>query len=139
MTISVVPPHQVDQVWGLVAEGLQEACLATGGDITAGDLWVQCRGGSAFLIVVHDGDDVLGASVWRSETWATGQKLRCLALCGTKITKWFKPFRDVAVRLAKDVGATAIVTEGLEKWEPFLKRFSPNAKPIRILYEEELT
>lgn len=138
MTIAVVPTHQVDQVWGLIADGIESACQATGGDISAGDLWQQCRSGSAFLIVVHEGDDVLGASVWRFERWSSGPKLRCLALYGKNLIRWIGQLREVAIQIMNDCGAKSLVAEGLEKWEPLFRRLCPNAKRRWVLYEEEI-
>lgn len=139
MTIAVISPHQIDQVWPFVSDGLNDACMVCGGDITAGDLWQQCRAGSAFLIVVYEDDAVQGACVWRPERWATGPKFRCLCLYGTGLLTWVKPLREVVLQLMKDVGATALVTEGLEKWTPLFRRLCPNARRLRVLYEEEMT
>lgn len=107
--------------------------MATGGDITTGDLWAQCRNGSAWLIMAHD-ERVGGASIWRSETWQTGVKLRCLALFGSEMGDWIEDMHATAIEVAKGCGATALVSEGRIGW----KRIFKAAKPLRILYEEAI-
>ena len=139
MNITIVPVHQVDTVWPSISEGLDESCLACGGDITAGDLFQWCRNGSVFLIVVHENKAILGACVWRSETWATGTKLRCLALYGSGLNRWIGPLREEVLKLAKNCGARSLVTEGLDKWNALFRRSFPKARRLRVLYEEDLT
>lgn len=134
MNVTLVPVANVDQVWQSVAQGLHHACMKTGGDCTASDLWQQCRAGTAFLVIAHDDSGIRAASVWRAETWATGHKLRCLALYGRGIKDWFQDMEKTVKAIARDCGATALVTEGREGW----KRLLPNARKVRILYEETL-
>lgn len=136
MNISLVPVIEVDRVWPSVREGLEKACLACGGDMSSADLWKECRAGNAYLIVVHENQRILSASVWRPETWTTGEKLRCLALYGEGLWKWIKPLRAAALKLKTDCGASSLVVCGLEKWEPLFRRMFPNAKKLCVLYEE---
>jgi len=124
----------IDGLWPHLREGFQRALMKTGGDIETGDLWVQCRNGSAFLLIAHDGDRIAGASIWTRQTWQTGRVLRCLALFGTQMTGWLPEMRALAERLAKDNGCTSLVSDGRVGW----KRIFPNAKVLRQLYEEAL-
>ena len=134
MRVSLIPVHHIDQIWPHIREGLQRAVMKTGGDIETGDLWVQCRNGSAFLLIAHDGDSIAGASIWTRQTWQSGRKLRCLALFGTQMTGWIHDMKALAERLAKDNGCTALVSDGRVGW---VKIF-PKAKVLRYLYEEKL-
>ncbi len=134
MNITLVPVQHVDQIWSAVGEGLHDACLKTGGDCTGSDLWQECRAGSAFLIVAHDDADIIAASVWRPETWATGHKFRCLSLYGRDIKNWFNDMENSVKAVARSCGATALVTEGRDGWQ----RLRPKARKLRILYEEEI-
>jgi len=99
-----------------------------------GDLWVQCRNGSAFLLIAHDGDRIAGASIWTRQTWQSGRKLRCLALYGTNMTGWLPDMRALAMQLAKDNGCTSLVSDGRVGWT----KIFPKAKVLRQLYEEAL-
>jgi UDP-N-acetylmuramyl tripeptide synthase len=108
--------------------------MKTGGDIETGDLWVQCRNGSAFLLIAHDGDKIAGASIWTRQTWQTRRVMRCLALYGTGMTGWLPDMRALAIQLAKDNGCTSLVSDGRRGWQ----RIFPNAKVLRNLYEEKL-
>lgn len=140
MQISLVPVTSVDQFWPHLREGFQRALLKTGGDLTTADLWVQCRNGSAFLLIAHEGEEIRGAAIWRPDTWMTGRKLRCLALYGTRFREWKDEHREAAIRIARDCGATSLVSEGRcgKNGEPLWTGMYPNAKPLRILYEETL-
>lgn len=119
----------VDQVWPQLAEGFHRAVMVTGGDWTAGDLWVAARSGNGFLFVSFDGTAVHGASIWRFETWQTGAKFRCLALYGENMAAWYPEMRELVKQTA---GAAKVVYEGRKGWE----RAEPDARPVRTLYEE---
>jgi hypothetical protein len=136
--VSLIAVTNIDAMWPALRGGFHEACLATGGDIDTGDLWVQCRSGAAFLLVAHDGDEVLGASIWRPDTWATGRRLRCLALYGRKARRWIFDMRALVEKLKADTGSIALVAEGRcgPNGEPIWQHFFPKAKAIRVLYEE---
>lgn len=137
MNVSLVPVIEVDRVWPLVREGLENSCTACGGDLSAADLWRECRSGNAFLILVLEEGKILSASAWRPETWSSGGKLRCLALYGVGLWKWIGPLRAAVLELKQNVGAESLVAEGLEKWGALFKRLFPNARKLRVLYEEE--
>ena len=133
MPVSLIPVANIDQIWPHLREGFHEAVMATGGDLSTGDLWAACRSGNAFLIVAHT-DALQGASVWRKDVWQTGQKLRCLGLYGTNMADWIDDMKAMAASIAKDCGATALIAEGRPGWERIFK----NARKIRVLYEETL-
>lgn len=132
-SVSLIGVSNIDALWPALREGFQRSLLKTGGDIETGELWVQCRSGAAFLLVAHD-TEIRGASIWKPQTWQTGRKLRCLALYGHGMTDWIEDMKAMAASLAKDNGATALVSEGRMGWQ----RVFPNAKPLRILYEEQI-
>jgi hypothetical protein len=134
MQVSLLPVTSVDQFWPHLREGFHRAVMKTGGDIETGDLWVKCRSGEAFLLVAHEGEEIRGASVWKPQTWQTGRKLRCLALYGSGMHEWIYEMRDLAARIARDCGATALVSDGRLGWQ----KIFPKAKVLRALYEEPL-
>lgn len=133
LRVEVAGVHQVDSVWPLVADGLERACRATGGELTADYLWGECRAGRAFLLVVAD-IGIRAAAVLRFEQWSTGKKLRCLALYGTDMRDWLPQLTDAAKQLAKVGGATSLVSDGRKGWARLF-----NGKVLRQTYEVELT
>lgn len=114
--VDLVPTNIIDQVWPQVVDGFQKASDRFGGDLTTGDLWMGCRAGHCFLIVVHEDNKVLAATVWKPETWTSGVKFRCLALYGRVMDEWLDDLIALATRLAQDCGATEAVFEGREGW-----------------------
>ncbi len=141
--ISLVPVTNIDALWPHLREGFEKALQRTGGDLTTGDLWAQCRNGTAFLLVAYDEKaenpppevfNLRGASIWRPETWTSGKKLRCLGLYGSNMTDWIQDMRDMAARIARDCGATSLVSEGRLGWQ----KIFPKATVLRALYEEKL-
>lgn len=121
----------VDQVWPEVCDGLHRSLMKTGGDMTVGELWQECRSGRSFLVIAQD-QTVKAAAVWRAETWQTGVKLRCVALYGKGMSEWLGPMREKAAEIARACGATSFITEGREGWA----KIFPKAKKLRVLYEE---
>jgi len=152
MQVSLIGVHNVDTLWPYLREGFQRAVMKTGGDIETGDLWVQCRNGSAFLLVAVEtltdqGPptshqlptnfpqlEIRGASIWTRQTWQTRRVLRCLALYGTQMTGWLPDMRALAMQLAKDNGCTSLVSDGRLGWA----KIFPKARVLRQLYEEKI-
>lgn len=134
MQVSLIPAAQVDGLWSMLTQGFQKALMKTGGDLSLADLWQQARRGDAFLIIAHEEDRLYGASLWRPEVWQTGTKLRCLAVYGVEMSSWKSDMRAMARKIAKDCGATSFIAEGREGWT----RIFPNAKRLRVLYEEKI-
>ena len=121
-------------MWPAVREGLQEACLKTGGEIDSAYLWGECRSGNAYLFVIVAEDRACGAFACRFEDWATGKKLRSLATWAEKntIDGWWDQHCDVLQKTMEQGNANAVVGAG----RPFgeLKgRF--NVRTISRLYE----
>lgn len=132
--LSLASVPDVDRVWTMVAEGLENACRETGGDITADYLWSECRAGAAFLVVIERGGDIAGASVWRFEKWSSGKKFRCLVLYGRNMSDWLAEHRRLTLRMARVGGANGIVAGGRKGWE----RLFPDAKVLKQIYEVPL-
>ena len=135
MKIDLVPALMVDQFWPLIAEGLHESAMKTGGDLTVSYLWQICRSGPGFLFLAQDGEMIHGASVWRFDTWETGTRFRCLALAGKNMDLWIEPMHARVTETAKLGKAKALVAEGRDGW---VKVFT-KARKVRTLYEEDLT
>ncbi len=132
--IVLIPVPKVDDVWPYLAAGFHESVMKTGGDITVGDIWQGCRRGDNFLLVAYDNDTLQGASVWSPRIWQTGSRLWCLGLFGERMEDWIEDMHQAVIRIAKDCGATALASEGRIGWKPIF----PNAKRLRVLYEEPI-
>lgn len=133
--VEYLPIYMVDTVWPLVARGIEDACRKTGGDLTNHYLWSECRAGRAFLAVVKEDDNILGASVWRFEDWTEmGRVIRCLALYGSRFMEWKDEHRRVTRELAMVGRAVSFITEGRAGFE----RLYPGARVIRQLYEDKV-
>lgn len=134
MAVSLIRGPHIDQIWPLIAEGLHNALLKTGGDISLGYLWSECAAGRAFLYV-YGTETADGAAIFRPETWLTGEKLRVLALYGDEQAT--VEFFDIAQKLKQAVGATSIVAEGRGGWLRHPTAKGKKVKKLRILYEVE--
>lgn len=134
MRTVLVPTNMVDGIWPSVVGGFQKASRRSGGDLTVGDLWVGCRSGHCFLFIVHEGDDVKAATVWKPETWQSGTKFRCMALYGQGMADWMPELHEMVKKVARDCGASSLVAEGREGW----RKIFPHTRKIRTLYEEPI-
>ena len=135
MRCDLVSVHQVDQFWPLLAKGMAKSCERSGGGLVAGDVWRECRSGSAWLIVATDDETTIhGASVWYLQTGASGAWLRCMALYGTKMKAWKDDMRALARRIAADCGAVGLKSDGRRG----MKAMYPTARVKHVYYEEAL-
>jgi hypothetical protein len=132
--VSLVSVPIVDTCWPMVTYGLEHACRKTGGDITSDYLWRECRAGEAYLFVVADGEQIIGASVWRFERWTSGRKYRCLCHYGERMADWADDMRTLVESAAKAGGATSLVMEGRVGWG----RRYPETRLLRNTYEVDL-
>ena len=115
MNIAIVGLHEVDQIWPLVAEGLQKACQRCG-EMTSGELWTMCRSGHAFLIIIFEKNSIIMASVWRFESKNGRPVFRCEMMYGHGMGDWLEEARLFITKLAKENGAKALVAEGRRGW-----------------------
>ena len=134
MQVSLCGVAQVDQVWPAIAEGMVRSCKKSGGGIVAGDVWRECRSGSAFLIIAHDDREIHGASVWYLQTGASGAWLRCMALYGKNMKAWKDEMHEMVRGIAKHCGAVGLKSEA----RPGMKSIFPNAQLKRVYFEEPL-
>lgn len=115
MKIAIAGLHEVDNVWPMVAEGLQKACKRCG-DMTSGELWTMCRSGHAFLILIYEKQEILMAGVWRFETKGGRPVFRCEMMYGKHMREWLEFAYAWFANLAKENGAGWLVAEGRRGW-----------------------
>ena len=134
MNVTLVPLHLVDGLWRHISAGFDRAAKRSGGDLTVGELWQMCRTGQVHLFVVHEGDKILAATVWRFEIWGKGPRYRCMALYGSGVMDWKDLLRESVEAAARNCGATALIADGRLGW----KAIYPDAKVLRVVYEAPL-
>jgi hypothetical protein len=138
MQISVtrVLSGDVDKFWPHVAQGMQRSCVKSGGQLSAGYLWQECRGDRAFLYIVHDEGRLLGAAVFAFRDWPSGLRYVGLGLCGVNAKDWFEDLHNQVREDAKMGGAVAIVDAARPGMRKFYK--AKAIKTIQVVYEEKL-
>ena len=107
---------EIDALWPSLTEGMAKACKRCNSAWTPGELWQMCRSGQAFLCIVHDGQSVKMASIWRFETARPGVSFRCIMMYGHGMANWLEMAREYIVKLASENGAVALVAEGRSGW-----------------------
>lgn len=134
MNIGIATSAEVDGIWPLIADRIQEACDRNGGDLSSGSLWQMCRSGNAFLVVVVDNGAVVAALIMQFQNWSGKQVMRCLGIAGERMAEWLPEATEFITKMAKDGGATSFVSEGREGWS----RIFPNARKLRVTYEVDI-
>jgi hypothetical protein len=134
MRIGLANSVEVDKVFPVFAERLNAACMRTGGDLSAGDLWQMCRSGNAFLVVAFDDEAFKAILIMQFQKWTDRQVMRCLAIVGDDMDEWLPAAKEFIAKMAKDGGATSFIAEGRDGWA----RIFPTAKKLRVTYEVQL-
>lgn len=132
--IEIVAPGDVDRIWPLIREWFVQALERCGDDLTAGQIWQAARSGSVFLIVAHDGAKITAATVVKFETWGNGLVLRIVGIGGADMDQWKDDMQAFLSTMARDHGASRIVTEGRDGWS----RLFPQARKLRSTYVMEI-
>lgn len=130
MNFQLVKVHEIDALWPKIGPGLGVALRRSGGDMSLGALFQQCRSGTASVLLAFD-DEVKGAAVFRPEVWETGSKLRCLAMFAQDFRAWKHEAAAAMMTLKEAIGANAVIFEGRVGHE----KLFPEAKVLRQLYE----
>jgi len=129
-----VPVDSVDGFWPLVAPAFEQGFARTGGDTGVAEFYPMCRRGEAHILIAYEDGQLLGATLWRAERWATGWKMRCVCFAGKQIRRWKDEMYEAGKALARSNGANGIIGEGPDGW----RYFFPKAKPVRVVFEEKL-
>lgn len=129
--ICLVPVGEIDRVWPALNDGMTDGCRRCGDDLTAWDLFSQCRRSDALLFVWFD-NEIKAGLVVRPEQWGTEQVLRILMLTGHEIDKWL-PQLEACDDWKKFVGNLPVIFEGRLGWQ----RKMPKARVLRVVYKLE--
>lgn len=134
MNVDLVPPVDVDKIWPLIARRVADCIQKINADCSAGDLWTMSRSGALFLIIAHEDDTVLGATMWRFETWAHGTVFKNIITVGERMKEWFPDMQEKVNEMAANGGADHFVWQGSPAW----RRLIPNAKTMTCNYIMEV-
>jgi hypothetical protein len=123
VNIVLVDMADVDRAWGLIGSKVTDCLAKQKADITAADLWIQCRTASAFVVLITDDEGFRGAIVWRFETWPDGLVMRAIVAVGDAIEGHFEEIYAWCESLARSMGATRIAILGTRPgWGRAIKR-----------------
>jgi hypothetical protein len=136
---TVAKQADVDGLWPLISADIIKCIEKTPTFFTAAELWVMCRSGAGFLIVVHEGTTIVGASVWRFEE----AKFVCLMLVGMNGKMrtgedWVTALFERAAVTAKAGGATQLMASGRTILFEKLKKHLPQVRMIRCTVAVEI-
>lgn len=132
MRIAIANAAEVDGVWPSISEKMQIGCDKTGGATSSAELWQMCRRGDAFLLVGLD-QEIIMASVWRFETWPSGQVFRCVGLCGSRPELWMRDLYEFAISQAKIGGTDRLIAQGRKGWRRLIEKYVTGR--VRTLWE----
>lgn len=143
MQISLVPVQNVDQFWPLIRDGMNRSCVKSGGQLSAGYLWQECRKGDANLYIVHDDvisgtESIKGAAIFGWREWANGLRYVGLGLCGKNASEWFEQLHERAKQDGKAGGAVALIDAARPGLGAKFYRGNPAIRAIQVVYEEAL-
>ncbi|TGR84612.1 hypothetical protein EN866_32925 [Mesorhizobium sp. M2D.F.Ca.ET.223.01.1.1] len=137
ISVARVLASDVDKFWPHIAQGMHRSCVKSGGQLSAGYLWQECRGDRAFLYIVHDEDGRLhGSAVFAFREWPSGLRYVGLGLCGLNASDWFEILHNKVREDARMGGAVAIVDAARPGMRKFYK--AKTIKMIQVVYEERL-
>ncbi len=108
ISATLVKQADIDGIWQLISGDIVKCIDKTPTFFTAGDLWTMCRSGAGFLIVVHEGTELLGSAVWRFEE----RSFVCLTLAGKRADEWISILYERATLTAKCGGASKLMASG---------------------------
>ncbi|CAK7257704.1 MULTISPECIES: hypothetical protein [unclassified Shinella] len=131
MLVAFASPEEVDDIWPIFEARMQRACDRYRCDLTEPVLRQMCLSGEAYLMVAHDGERPLMASVWKFYSWPTGIVFRCLCLAGDGVGRWADAARAFAVDAARTGGAKTITASGRAGWGAIF----PGAREVYRTYE----
>jgi hypothetical protein len=120
LSVSHVPPNQIDAVWPLVVEKIRRGLRHGAGDsTTAEQLRESIRSGDCILWAVTERDEVLAVIVLEIQKYADKRTLAVLLIAGRDFKKWINRVLELIRDLADLTGVDTIeasVRDGLVKW-----------------------
>lgn len=131
MHIDIVGVPDIDRIWVQVAEDVARCLRKAPMEIGAGDIWTNCRSGHWLLIIAHDGEAILGTTVWR---FTANRLFECVILTGRDMKSWLPELIEKATNLAKAHDCRGLVATGREGLFIPFKKINPRVKRPRSTY-----
>jgi hypothetical protein len=132
VNIDLVAPADVDRVWPLIRDDVANCLIKTpGGGYAAGDYWTLARSGNIFLIIAHDGADLIASTFWRFED----DLFVCLMLAGKHFGLWARQVLEFAQAMAPNC---KLVATGRTGFDRALKKQNIKTTIVRQTYLMEV-
>lgn len=116
----------------LVAKALVRDCEA---GLTIEEVGEQIGNGQARLIVVNDGQDILGISVVQLYTVRGERLMHMLTLTGARMPEWIGTYLAEVEDMARANDAVGVTMNGRMGWSKILGRHGYEAEQIRMRKE----
>lgn len=120
LSVSAVPPEQVDFVWTQVEPMVLRGLSHGAGDSTTGDhVKASIKRGDSILWAVHDGDDVTAVVVLEIVEHPAKTTLFVALIAGSRFSEWAPMVHGLLQDYAALIGADTVeasVRDGLTKW-----------------------
>lgn len=131
MIIDLVSVPDIDRVWSMVATSVAHCLKKAPMEIGAGDIWTNCRSGSWLLIIAHDGQTVIGTTIWR---FSANGYFECVLLVGNRFGEWFADLISFAASIAKSNGCHGLTATGRPGLTRQIKKLNPQTKVERVTF-----
>ena len=119
-----IPPENVDQVWPLIEDRIEEACLTSRGKEKAFDIRRSARYGEKQIWVVWDepAKDVLAAVVTEIATYPRKKVCHIQICVGAERERW-QHHLQIIEAWAKENGCQGMSLVARPGWSRILKRY----------------
>lgn len=133
--IDLIRVPDVDRVWRMIGERVSAALDKTEMEISAGDIWAQCRSGQWLLLIASNEDpQIVGVTVWR---FAANQFFDCVLLTGEAMSTWAPALISEAVKIARETGCKGMSATGRPGLIREIQKSLPRTKIVRHTFASE--
>lgn len=134
ITIDLVALPDVDRAWAMIADRVAHCLRKAPMELSAGDIWANCRSGQWLLIIAHDGPRVCGTSIWR---FAGNGYFDCVLLTGEAMREWAPQLIETAKKIAVPHGCRGLSATGRPTLIHEIKKTLPRTKVVRHTFASE--
>lgn len=129
--IHLVPVADVDKVWPLLSEGMEQACQKARCSLTPDDIYQSCKADAQLHVAWLD-EQIKAGIVTQIHERPDGRMLKVIALCGWEMHRWLPELYTYEWLRSEQI--KHVVWEGRKGLEAI-----PGARVIRQVFEMELT
>ena len=120
LSVSSVPPEQLDFVWLQVRPMIRRGLKYGAGDsVSEAEIYTDIAEGKMLLWAVHSGDHVIAVLVLQVAQRARGLALIVILAAGRDFWSWSYKVQDIIVDYAELIDAytiEAVARDGMAKW-----------------------